>query len=160
MESPLIKGPCTDSPNLKTNAKAPLLQNELKSQLGCMHFNATGCGWWNTIFRKNNLGGFLGGPVAKALSCQCRRPGFSLWSQNQIHMPQLRVCMPQLKILLTETKTWCSQIKKKKYIYIYICISVFCQCNVKGLIPLYTYILNLFVIYIVCRYKIILWKKL
>ena len=52
--------------------------------------------WW--------LKNFPGGSAAKTLSSQCRGLGFALWSENQI--------------LHAATKTWHSQIKKKKILVV------------------------------------------
>ena len=76
---------------------------------------------WNSLrmgnqysaFVRSNGQDFLGGPVAKTPSSQCRKPGFDLWLGN-LHpsVLQLRIHKLKLKFLHATCKTQCSQINK------------------------------------------------
>ena len=69
-----------------------------------------------SAFVRSNGQDFLGGPVAKTPSSQCREPGFDPWLGN-LHpfMLQLRIHMLKLKFLPATCKTQCSQINKNLF---------------------------------------------
>ena len=70
-----------------------------------------------SAFVRSNGQDFLGGPVAKTPSFQCREPGFELWLGN-LHpsMLQLRIHILKLKFLYAVYKTQCSQINKNLFL--------------------------------------------
>ena len=101
--------------------------------LGCPHQQREGCDSVNTLetstemmsslvfsLEEENLRAaseekdFPGGPVAKTPHFQCRRPGFTPWSGNQVSHAATKdpACHKREKIPHAATKTWLNQINK------------------------------------------------
>ena len=104
LEQELIGEIILDCPNRPSVISKVVISGRGRQEGQCLR-NATGEGLKSIAGFKDGRRDLPDGPVAKTPSSQCRRPGFSPWSRNQILHATTQSSH-------AATKTQCSQMKK------------------------------------------------